>query len=380
MALTPTLLIASASKAAPVLVNIYLRGGADGLHLVPPVADEAYHKARPTLALQEANTLPLDGFFRLNQELAPLLPFYEKKQLAIIHQAGTPEASRSHFEAEDYLHYGGGSGGGWLGKFLHLTKSANAGPLTAVTIGPRISDSLHGSAAVAMQSLEEFALPPNTSDWQQQLGKIYQSARGPLGQAGQDTLAAIQRIQGLSAMLDDEKKRRTAQRAAARDEFTDGLELIARLVQANLGLRGATIDLGGWDSHFGQAVALTNQLPRLAKGLANFVEQLGADFNRVTMVVMTEFGRQVTENASLGTDHGRGGVHWVLGGKVPGGKVWAQWQGLEASLLEYPRDVPVVHDYRATLGAVCAQLEPTVDLARLFPGYEGAVLPLWGRG
>ncbi len=377
MAQTPTLLIEAEGKPSQVLVSVYLRGGADGLHLVPPVGDDDYHKLRPTLAMKEKDTLPLEGVFRLHNNLAPLHPFFEQKQLAIIHQAGTPENSRSHFEAEDYLHFGGASGGGWLGKFLHLTKQSNAGPLTAVSISEHISDSLHGTAAVAMRSLTEFALPKQTEVFQQQLGKLYQLTGGKLGQAGSETLAAVQRIQGLSVALQDEEARRKGQPKQARDEFVDGLGLIARLIQANLGLRAATIDLGGWDSHFGAAVLLNSLMPRLAKGLADFATALGKDFPRVTIVVMTEFGRRVGENASLGTDHGRGGVHWVMGGSVPGGKVFADWKGLGGSILEYPGDVPVVHDYRGTLGAVCRHLEPAVDLGKLFPSYEGGVLPIY---
>jgi uncharacterized protein (DUF1501 family) len=376
MAENPTVIVAEHGSPQQVLVNVFLRGGADGLHLVPPVGDDGYQKARPTLALSARNTLPLEGIFRLNRNLAPLYPLWEDQQLAIIHQAGTPETSRSHFEAEDYLQYAGKSGGGWLGRFLHLTKKSAAGPLTAVSIGEQISDSLHGTAAVAMRSLEEFALPDQSEPWQAELAQLYARTGGPLGRAGQDTLAAMQRIQKLTASLRADP--RDTKRKTAPDEFTDGLELIARLIQADLGLRAATITLGGWDSHFGAAALLASLVPRLAAGLAHFAALLGGDLKRVTVVVMSEFGRQVAENSSLGTDHGRGGVHWVLGGGVKGGTVHADWTGLDQALMTYPSDVPVKTDYRSTLGAICRHLEPDVDLARLFPGFQGAPLPLYG--
>jgi uncharacterized protein (DUF1501 family) len=375
MAENPTVIVDENGSPQQVLVNVFLRGGADGLHLVPPVGDDGYQKARPTLALSERNTLPLEGIFRLNRNLAPLYPLWENQQLAIIHQAGTPETSRSHFEAEDYLQYAGKSGGGWLGRFLHLTKKSTAGPLTAVSIGEQISDSLHGTAAVAMRSLEEFALPYQSEPWQAELAQLYAHAGGPLGRAGQDTLAAMQRIHKLTDSV--RASQRDSKRKTAPDEFTDGLELIARLIQADLGLRAATITLGGWDSHFGAAALLGSLVPRLAAGLAHFAALLGGDLKRVTVVIMSEFGRQVAENSSLGTDHGRGGVHWVLGGGVKGGKIHAEWTGLDQALMTYPSDVPVKTDYRSTLGAVCRHLEPDVDLVRLFPGFQGEPLPLY---
>lgn len=371
----PTVIVEENSSPQHVLVNVFLRGGADGLHLVPPIGDDGYHRSRPTLALSEKGTLPLEGIFRLNQNLEPIHKFWENQELAIIHQAGTPEDSRSHFEAEDYLQYAGKSGGGWLGRFLHLTKKPTAGPLTAVSIGEHISDSLQGTAAVSMRSLEEFALPEKTEGWQSELAKLYATSGGALGRAGQDTLAAMQRIRKLTETLRAEQK--DPNRKTAPDEFTDGLELIARLIQADLGLRAATINLGGWDSHYGAGVLLSLLVPRLAAGLANFGARLGGDLKHVTVVIMSEFGRQVSENSSLGTDHGRGGVHWVLGGGVKGGKVHAQWDGLDKALMTYPSDVPVKNDYRSTLGAVCQHIEPTIDLPRLFPGFEGAPLPLY---
>lgn len=375
MADNPTILIEPENSPSHVVVNVYLRGGADGLHLVPPVGDDDYQKSRPTLALSEKNSLPLQGIFRLNSALAPLHPLFESGELAIVHQAGTEESSRSHFEAEDYLHYGSKSGGGWLGRFLHLTKKSNAGPLMAVSIGERISDSLHGAAAVSMRHLEEFALPKDSDGWQGQMAKLYANTPGALGKSGQETLDAMKRIRKLTEQTRAENEKKGKQ---ATDDFKDGLELVARLIQADLGMRAATIELGGWDSHFGAQALLSGLMPRLANGLANFHQKLGGDVKRVTVVVLTEFGRRVGENASLGTDHGRGGVHWVLGGGVKGGKVYEKWSGLASSLLEYPGDVPVVNDYRSTLGSVCQHVEPGIDAAKLFPGYEGALLPLYG--
>lgn len=374
MAASPTVILDSEGSANRVLVNIYLRGGADGLHLVPPVMDDGYQRGRPTLRISEKESLPLQGIFRLNQTLKPLHSYFENGEMAIIHQAGTVEDSRSHFKAEDYLH-DGNVGGGWLGRFLHLTRKAHSSPLTAMSIGEHISPSLSGSGAVAMRSLDDFTLPVDSAGWQTQLQKLYTHAPGPLGKAGAQTFQALERIRKLSQQLEAEKKARTARRNVT--EFADGLELIARLIKADLGLRAATIELGGWDSHFGAAALLTNLMGEFATGVANFMEKLEEDRKYVTVVVLTEFGRQVEENSSLGTDHGRGGVHWVLGGGVKGGTLHADWKELSSALLTYPVDVPVVHDYRSTLGAVCQHLMPQITPQQLFPGYEGKPLALF---
>jgi len=357
--------VSAEQDAAPVLVNVFLRGGADGLHLVPPVGDDACYRARPSIAVKKSDALRLDDMFGLHRDLAPLHPLYQSGELAIVHQCGTAEESRSHFEAEDYLHHGGFQGGGWLGRFLHQTRTPADGPLTAVSIGSAVSDSLRGAAAVSLRSLEEFTLPDKDPALRGQLAALYGKAGGALGLAGGQTLQALDRIEAV-------RKSTTGAKNGAdygADDFSSGLSLIARLIRAGIGLRAATIELGGWDSHFTQLTLTGGLMPRLARGLAAFHRDLGADLRRVHVVVMSEFGRRVAENVSIGTDHGRGGVMFVMGGGTPGGKIIADWprSGLIASALEGPGDIPVRHATHHVLTPVLKRIRRDVDMSKVFP-------------
>lgn len=357
---------------SPVIVNIFLRGGADGLHLVPPLEDDAYHRSRPTLAVSKSSALRLDGFFGLHPDLAPLHPYYQEGTLGIVHQCGTAESSRSHFEAEDYLHHGGLQGGGWLGRYLHHQRSASDGPLTAVSIGANVSDSLRGTAAVALQNLADFTLPDKDPDLRGQLAALYQRDTGPLGNAGRDTLRALERIESVRKSADQPAN--GAEYPAG--SFGSGLRLIARLIRARVGLRAATIELGGWDSHFTQLTLTAALLPELAGGIAAFQKDLGSEASRVSTLVGTEFGRRVAENVSIGTDHGRAGVMFVMGGGVHGGRVLANWPaaGLAPELLEGPGDVSVSHYTHHVQSAIIRRTAPGADTAKIFPGLpDGSV-------
>jgi uncharacterized protein (DUF1501 family) len=366
--------ISTDKDASPVLVNVFLRGGADGLHLVPPVEDDAYYRARPTIAVKRSEVLPLDGRFGLHPDLAPLHPLYQSGELAIVHQCGTAEESRSHFEAEDYLHHGGFQGGGWLGRFLHLTRTPADGPLTAVSIGSAVSDSLRGAAAVSLRSLDEFTLPDEDPALRGQLAALYGRSGGALGAAGAQTIAALDRIESIR------KSTAGPQPGAGygNDEFSAGLSLVARLIRARVGLRAATIELGGWDSHFTQLTLTGVLMRRLAAGLAAFHRDLGRDVPHVHVVVMSEFGRRVCENVSLGTDHGRAGVMFVMGGGAKGGKVLSDWprSGLIDSALESPGDLPVRHATHHVLTPVLKRVRRDVDMAKVFPGLPAGELPV----
>ncbi len=352
--------------AAPVLVNVFLRGGADGLHLVPPLEDDAYHRARPSLAVKKANALRLDDRFGLHPDLAPLYPIFQSGELAIIHQCGTADESRSHFEAEDYLQHGGPQGGGWIGRFLHQTRTPADGPLTAVSIGSAVSDCLRGAAAVAFRSLDEFTLPDKDPALRGQLAMLYGKAGGPLGLAGGQTLQALDRIEAVRKAPDGPKNGA----AYANDEFSSGLSLIARLVRARVGLRAATIELGGWDSHFTQLALTGILMPRLATGLAAFHRDLGSEMRRVHVVITSEFGRRVAENVSLGTDHGRAGIAFVMGGGTKGGKVLADWpkSGIIATALDGPGDLPVRFPIHHAITSVLKRIRDDVDMAKVYPG------------
>jgi len=353
-----------------VLVVIFLRGGADGLTLVAPMADDAYHRARPTLRVRENEGVRLDDVFVLHPRLAALSPLWMSGELAIVHSVGSEDATRSHFEAQDLMEHGGTAAGGWLGRFLRLRAVGQPGALSAVAFGTELPAALRGApSATVLKSLGTFSLGDGAQGMLRALADLYALERNALGDSARDTVNALQRLERMG-----NAPRPISAADYPRDDFGEALRQTAQLVRARVGLEAATIDLGGWDSHFTQQQLLDPVMERLARGLAAFRRDLGADMARTTVVVMTEFGRRVAENSALGTDHGRGSVMFALGGGVQGGRVLGGWPGLSPDILEGPGDLPVRTNYRNVLAPILsAMAEPSV-VARTFP--EFAVEPL----
>lgn len=357
------------------LVVVFLRGGADGLNLVAPLDDDGYYRARPRIAIGRKNAVPLDGFYGLNPLLQALEPAYKDGALAIVHAAGSEDDTRSHFEAQDLMEHGGIAGGGWLGRFLRVQNRSGSGPLAAVALGKSIPESLRGSpAATVLQSLDDFSLGNDRSRLTQALARLYDAQTDSLASAGRNTLAAIRRVEQL---------RQTPYHPAhgadyGGDEFSHGLLQIARLIKAQVGLQAASVDLGGWDSHFSQSLIMDPLILRLAKGLAAFYQDIGPEMNQTTVVVMTEFGRRVEENSAFGTDHGRGGVMFVMGGGIKGGRVLGKWPGLSREVLEGPGDLPVTTNYRNVLAPILQRHGAGDKLSQVFPEFTVAPLPLYG--
>lgn len=357
------------------LVVIFLRGGADGLNMVAPLQDDGYYNARPRIAITRSAAVHLDGFYGLNPQLKELLPAYQDGALAIIHAAGSEDATRSHFEAQDLMEHGGLVGGGWLGRFLRAHGSGTASPLAAVAVGKAVPESLRGTAATVFQSLDDFSLGADPQPLLKALGRLYGAEKDNLGNAGRYTLEAAHRIATLRATLYQPAN-------GARygtDGFAQGLLQIARLIKAHVGLEAASLDLNGWDSHFGQSTIMDPLMVRLANGLAAFYQDLGREMETTTVVVMTEFGRRLAENSAFGTDHGRGSVMFVLGGGVQGGRVLGKWPGLSKEVLEGPGDVPVVTNYRNVLAPILARHGAADAFGQIFPGFELVPLDVYGK-
>ena len=363
------------------LVVIFLRGAADGLTLVAPVEDDNYHKFRPRLAVKKSDAVPLDGVFGLHPNLRPLEAAWKDGDLAIAHGAGGESDTRSHFEAQDLMEHGGLAAGGWLGRFLRA-RGPSGGPLSAVALAPTLPEMLSGApSAAAIQSIGEFALGKELKpEFPRELERLYaleQDGR-PLGAAlraaAVSTFEAIHRIESIDAKAApgngasyDEK-----------DDFAQGLRQIALLIKANLGLDAASLDLGGWDSHFTQKTLIEPLMRRLANGLAAFRKDLGARMATASVVVMTEFGRRVAENASFGTDHGRGGTMFVMGGGVKGGRVLGGWPGLKPELLDGPGDLPVWNNYRNILSPILQRHgAQAASLAKIFPNFALSPVALY---
>ena len=357
------------------LVVVFLRGGADGLNLVAPLDDDGYYGARPRIAITRGQAVKLDGFYGLNPLLKPLESAYQDGALAIVHAAGSEDSTRSHFEAQDLMEHGGITGGGWLGRFLRVQNRSASGPLAAVALGRAVPECLRGApAATVLQSLNDFSLSGANIRLAQALARLYGIQTDVLAQAGRDTLDALQRVEQL---------RKTAYHPAnsaeyGTDEFSRGLVQIARLIKSRVGLQAASLDLGGWDSHFSQSLIMDPLITRLAKGLSAFYRDLGPEMDHTTVVVMTEFGRRVEENSAFGTDHGRGSVMFVMGGGIKGGRVLGKWPGLSSEVLEGPGDLPVVTNYRNVLATILKRHGASEKLGQVFPDFSLDPLPLYG--
>jgi uncharacterized protein (DUF1501 family) len=257
---------------------------------------------------------------------------------------------------------------------LRAQASETIGPLSAVALGRVVPECLRGApAATVLESLDDFSLGAKRAPLIQSLGRLYGLENNALSRAGRSTLDAVKRIENLRSA-----HYLPANGAAyGQDNFSRNLLEVARLVKARVGLQAASVDLGGWDSHFGQSTVMDPLMTRLAKGLAAFYRDLGSELERTTVVVMTEFGRRVEENSAFGTDHGRGSVMFVLGGGVLGGKVYGQWPGLTKEVLEGPGDLPVTTNYRNVLAPILQRHGGPESLVRTFPNFALQPVPLY---
>ena len=365
------------------LVCVFLRGAADTLNMVVPRGDDEYYRLRPTIAIPLSDGLRLDDFYAFHPNLAPLLPAFNEGRLGIVQAVGTDNPTGSHFEAQDQMEhgesYGHVIGGGWLGRYLRA-RAADLTPLSAVTIGSTIPESLRGApTASAIESIEELQIKTpgnNASAVSSVLSALYGAEVGMVGQAGKATLDLLRRVESLRG----ETYKPEGGTVYLDDDFSHGLKEIARLIKAHVGLEVACLDLGGWDTHFfqGSTSGLQADLIRqLANGLAAFDNDLRPHRDQVTTVVLTEFGRRTYENSSLGTDHGRGFALFALGGLVNGGKVHGDWSGLvEESSSQTdslnpvgPSGLKVLIDYRSVLAEVLTKFLGHRDVNQVFPNF-----------
>jgi uncharacterized protein (DUF1501 family) len=344
------------------VVVVFLRGGADGLTLVPPVEDDDYHRARPLLRVTDRETVPLEGPFGLHPSLEPLLPLWQEGRLSIHPAAGSDDDTRSHFEAQDLMEHGGRDvAGGWLGRWVRVACRNESGALPAVAFGTALPESLRAApGALVVRALDELSLGP-AARLRTPLAGLY-TGDPLLGAAAGDTLDALDRLQALATGGTDEG----GAGDDADDAFSASLRDVARLLRADVGLKAACVDLPGWDSHALQPTLMEPLMRSLGRGLAAFATDLGPRLDRTSVVVMTEFGRRVAENSALGTDHGRGGTMMVIGGGTPGG-IRGTWPGLRHDTLEDPGDLPVANDYRDILADVLERHAPGVPRSVVFP-------------
>ncbi len=367
-----------AVRGAPVLLCVFLRGAEDGLNLLVPHADADYYRLRPSIAVprpgEKNGALDLDGQFGLHPKLLPLKAVYDAGQLALVHAVGSPHPTRSHFEAQDYMTSGAvgdrTAAQGWLSRYLTTRPAGSADLLRAVAITGRPPLSLRGYPdAIVTPSLRDFRLDSDTPlspVLAQGFRRLYRAdAKSAAERAGQRALDASQLVERALA-----RQKNTAKFARDAQEFAE----LSRLIKADVGLQVAWIDLGGWDTHRQEGSTETGELPRqlerLGRALAAFRADLGPAFERVTVAVMSEFGRTARENGTGGTDHGHGNAMLVLGGKVKGGRVLGSFPGLSADKLYEARDLAVTTDFRDVLAEVSERHLGMPDAAPLFPGYQ----------
>jgi len=383
----PNVFVRMAEAGTPasrrVLVAIFQRGAVDGLNVVVPYGEKTYYDARPSIAVPapgsgENAALDLDGFFGLHPSLAPVLPFFKDRSAAFVHAAGSPDATRSHFDAQDFMESGTpgikATADGFLGRALDAggKKAGKTSPLRAVSLTPGLPRILAGRAgAVAMSNLADFgiragsATPAASESFEAMYGE---ATAGALGGAAKESFDAVRILKA------SDPGKRTPDNGAdyPKSPFGNALKQIAQLIKSDVGLEVAFTDVGGWDTHAGEGGAqgqLSNRLRDYGLAIAAFAKDLGSRMGDVTLVTMSEFGRTVKENGNRGTDHGHANVMLLLGGGVKGGKVYGRWPGLDSSHLYENRDLAVTTDFRDVFAEILARRMTVTRLEPVFPGY-----------
>lgn len=366
---------------SPILVVVSLRGGADALNLLVPHGDPDYRGLRPSLAIPSpkkgaagagAPAVDLDGFFGFHPALAPLLPLWERGELAAVSAVGWPGVSHSHFEAWEEIECGAVGderpSSGWLARALAARPSKGKSPLRAVAIADTAPRLLSGAlGATVLRGLDELRLAvpaARRADFGAALRALYGGTAFPVGAAGLEVLDAI-------AALEKSKSRRAGPEPPP--GLARALSDVASLVRADVGLEAASVEIGGWDLHFaegGATGAMADRLGELARAIADFRRDVGEHWSRVRLVAISEFGRRAAENGSGGTDHGQAGAFLVAGGRVRGGRVFGTWPGLAPDRLAAPGDLAITTDFRSVLSEALPEDTSAIERQRIFPGFE----------
>jgi len=327
----------AATRRGKVLVVIFQRGAVDGLNMIVPYGERAYAASRPSIAIPRNEVLDLDGFFGAHPSLQSLMPFWKDRSLAVVHAAGSPDATRSHFDAQDFMESGTpgekSTKDGFLARAIGKPKSSAPRAVAITTTLPRIFSG--APDAIAATDLAKFRNERASALFASAYPEAFEAAR-VLGKV---------------------------------DASGGPLKQIASLIKGDVGVEVAFTDVGGWDTHAAQKAPLANNLRRLSEDIAALAKDLGSRMSDVVLVTMSEFGRTVRENGNRGTDHGHGGVMMILGGDVRGGKVHGKWPGLEREQLFEGRDLAVTTDFRDVFGELLTKHLGVTSLATVFPRY-----------
>jgi uncharacterized protein (DUF1501 family) len=365
------------------LVVIFQRGAADGLNIVVPHAEAQYYALRPSINIPRKSVIDLNGFFGLHPSLAAFQPLWQQGHLAIVHAAGSPDTTRSHFDAQDFMETGTPgvkvTEDGWLNRSLrnmplNVPATSQNTAFRAIALGPSLPRILSGSEpAVAMNNINDFAVGgrnPKASPAAAAFEAMYDhSSDSVLHGTGEETFDAVKMLKA----ADPGKYTPAPGAKYPKGRFGDSLRQLAQLIKANLGVQVAFADIGGWDHHVNEGATegqLANVLSDFSQALAAFWTDLGDLGEDTVVVTMSEFGRTARENGNRGTDHGHANVMFVLGGPVKGGKVYGRWPGLDPSQLYEGRDLALTTDFRQVIGEAVALHMGNANLANVFPGYD----------
>jgi uncharacterized protein (DUF1501 family) len=371
--------VAASDARRRVLITIFQRGAVDGLNMIVPFGERAYYDARPTLAIARPGSsadaaVDLDGFFGLHPRLAPLEPLFRARQLAIVHACGSPDATRSHFDAQDYMETATpgvkSTQDGWLNRYLHAREHQAATPFRAVALCPQLPRALQGTEpALAIGQIAQFGIRGELSPSSFE-SEYAAAADTVLRSTGRDAFAAVRMLKVANPTQYTPANGAEYPRSA----FGQALRQIAQLVKADVGLEIAFAESGSWDHHVNEGAAvgqLATRLDDLARGIAALVRDLGDRMADVVVLTMSEFGRAVTENGNRGTDHGHGNAMMILGGPVRGGRVYGRWPGLAREQRFEGRDLSVTTDFRAVFSEVVRGHLGLESSASIFPGFAG---------
>jgi len=367
------------------LICVFQRGAVDGLNMIVPHGDRTYYEARPGIAVPQPGkpegAVDLDGYFGLHPTLSPLLPFYRDGSLAIVHAVGSPNSSRSHFDAQDFMESGTpgvkSTRDGWLNRYMAHARDHEETPFRGVAMGSQLPHVLRGtSPALAIDNLRTFGIRAGrraqdrvTSTFEELYGG---SASGLVASSAEEGFEAIRMLKATNpAAIEPDNGAQYPNSGFGRQ-----MRQLAQLVKADVGLEIGFASVGGWDTHVNQGAArgqLAGRLRDFATTLAAFAQDLGSRMADVVVLTMSEFGRTVQENGTRGTDHGRATAMLVLGGNANGGKVHGNWPTLAPERREDGRDLAVTTDFRDLFAEVLVGHLGHAELSSVFPGYKSDV-------
>ncbi len=364
------------------LIAIFQRGAVDGLNMVIPCGEAAYYAERPGLAVPRPATsggadaaINLDGFFGLHPRLSALEPLYRRGHLAVVHACGSPDPTRSHFDAQDFMESGTpgvkSTDDGWLNRLLQTTPADQATPFRAVAVSPQLPRALLGRApALAIGPIAQFGIQGGSPGLSTAFEEAYAGDENlRLRATGREAFEGIRMLRAHVSQAYQPSPRADYPSTA----FGAALREIAQVVKADVGLQVAFADVGGWDTHVnqgGSAGQLAGRFNEFARGLAALSADLDDRLGDTVILTMSEFGRTVRQNGNGGTDHGHGNAMFVIGGNVRGGRVLGRWPGLRPEQRFEGRDLAVTTDFRTVFGEIAERHLGVTDTATIFPGFR----------